>query len=172
MSEHRNDDNINLVQTHFDSVISWISGVFRNVYKEMRGLEWGRLYSAYHAKPYNPENIAANITKLYGDPYVRSKKGVFEYLLGGGTDPKLLELRVFEEPVKQAQFEKQTVLAERQSISNCPLCAVGNNQNKTKVYKYSDMDADHVTAWSRGGKTSPENCEMLCITHNRAKGNR
>jgi hypothetical protein len=172
MSEHRTDDNINPVKTHFDSVISWISGVFKNVYKEMRGLEWGRLYSTYHAKPYNPENMSANVTKLYGDPYVQSRKGIFEYLLGGGTDPKLLELRVFEEPVKRAQFEKQTVLAERQSISNCPLCAVGNNQNKTKIYKYSDMDADHVTAWSRGGKTSPENCEMLCITHNRAKGNR
>lgn len=172
MGEHRNDDNINPVKTHFDSVISWISGVFKNVYKEMRGLEWGRLYSTYHAKPYNPENISANVTKLYGDPYVQSRKGIFEYLLGGGTDPKLLELRVFEEPVKRAQFEKQTVLAERHGISNCPLCAVGNNQNKTKVYKYADMDADHVTAWSRGGKTSPENCEMLCITHNRAKGNR
>lgn len=172
MSEHRNDDNIAAVKAHFDSVISWISGVFKNVYKEMRGLEWGRLYNTYHSKPYNPENISANVTKLYGDHYVHNRKGIFEYLLGGGTDPKLLELRVFEEPVKRAQYEKQTALSEGQGISNCPLCAVGNNQNKTKTYKYSEMDADHVTAWSRGGKTSAENCEMLCITHNRAKGNR
>ena len=34
------------------------------------------------------------------------------------------------------------------------------------------MDADHVTAWSKGGVTELSNCEMLCITHNRAKGNR
>ena len=34
------------------------------------------------------------------------------------------------------------------------------------------MDADHVTAWSKGGSTDISNCEMLCITHNRAKGNK
>lgn len=32
------------------------------------------------------------------------------------------------------------------------------------------MDADHVTAWSNGGDTDLANCEMPCITHNRAKG--
>ena len=34
------------------------------------------------------------------------------------------------------------------------------------------MDADHVTAWSRGGDTDLDNCEMLCVPHNRAKGNK
>jgi hypothetical protein len=34
------------------------------------------------------------------------------------------------------------------------------------------MDADHVTAWSKGGATDLSNLTMLCITHNRAKGNK
>lgn len=33
-------------------------------------------------------------------------------------------------------------------------------------------DADHVTAWSRGGTMAIDNCQMLCKTHNRAKGNK
>ena len=70
------------------------------------------------------------------------------------------------------EYKRQTEAAEKQGISNCPLCALGNNANKTRIYKLSEMDADHVTAWSKGGSTSMENCEMLCKTHNRSKGNR
>ena len=62
--------------------------------------------------------------------------------------------------------------AEKKGVSNCPLCAVGHAANKTRIYKFSEMDADHVTAWTKGGATSAKNCQMLCKTHNRAKGNR
>lgn len=172
MSQHRNDTNIDHVKAHFDSVISWASAVFKNVESEMKGLEWGRLYNEYHSKAYNPDNLAESVKTLFGDPFVKNRKGIFEYLLGGSVDAKLLELRVFEEPVRRAQYAKQTTLAEAKGTSNCPLCAVGNAVNSKKLWKISEMDADHVTAWSRGGSTSAENCEMLCITHNRAKGNR
>lgn len=172
MSKHRNDKDVDHVKAHFDSVISWVSGVFKNVESEMKGLEWGRLYNEYHLKAYNPDNVAASVKILFGDPFVKNRKGIFEYLLGGSVDAKLLELRVFEEPTKRAQYEKQTTLAESKGTSNCPLCAVGNAVNAKKIWKISEMDADHVTAWSRGGSTTAENCEMLCITHNRAKGNR
>ncbi|WP_375650493.1 HNH endonuclease [Bartonella sp. OT172YNZD] len=57
-------------------------------------------------------------------------------------------------------------------ISNCPLCAISDNGNKNKIWKIADMDADHVTSWSKGGATDKANCEMLCKTHNRAKGNK
>ena len=40
------------------------------------------------------------------------------------------------------------------------------------IWKLEEMDADHVTAWSKGGETTIDNCQMLCKTHNRAKGNR
>lgn len=69
-------------------------------------------------------------------------------------------------------YARQTAAAKEQGISNCPLCALGNDSNRTRIYKIGEMDADHVTAWSRGGATSIENCQMLCKTHNRAKGNK
>ncbi len=172
MSQHRNDSDISGVKTYFDTVIAWISSVFNNVESEMRGLEWGRLYREHHLKGYNAENIANSVRALYGDPFVKSRKGIFEYLLGGSQDAKLLDLRVFEDSVKKVQYEKQLAKAETLEISNCSLCAVGHEVNKTKLWKFNEMDADHVTAWSRGGGTNPENCEMLCKTHNRSKGNR
>ena len=61
---------------------------------------------------------------------------------------------------------------KKKDVSNCPLCASGDDSNKRRVWKYAEMDADHVTAWSKGGKTDAKNCQMLCKTHNRAKGNR
>ena len=79
---------------------------------------------------------------------------------------------MFEESTKRAAYTRQTETAKEKGISNCPLCAIGDNANKTRIYKFSEMDADHVTAWSKGGATSIENCEMLCKTHNRAKGNK
>jgi hypothetical protein len=56
--------------------------------------------------------------------------------------------------------------------SNCPLCALEATANNTRIWALSEMDADHVTAWSRGGATDIANCQMLCKTHNRAKGNK
>jgi 5-methylcytosine-specific restriction endonuclease McrA len=172
MSKHRNDKNINEVKIYFNSVIDWIAGVFTSVEKEMCGLEWGRLYEEHHSKSYNPSEVETKVRKLYGDAYVKNRKGVFEYILGGSTDTKLLDVRVFDEAVKRSTYEKQISAAKRSGKSNCPLCAVGDNVNKTKVWNIADMDADHVTAWSKGGATSSSNCEMLCKTHNRAKGNR
>ena len=87
-------------------------------------------------------------------------------------DKKLLDVRVFDEATKKSTHAKQTANAEAKGISNCPLCAIGENSNKTKIWKLSEMDADHVTAWSKGGATDKNNCEMLCKTHNRAKGNK
>lgn len=97
---------------------------------------------------------------------------IFEYILSGCVDTKLLEVRVFDEAVKRAVYKKQTEKAEQEHISNCPLCALGSNANKNKIWPLKYMDTDHVTAWSKGGATTTENCEMLCITHNRSKGNR
>ena len=97
---------------------------------------------------------------------------MFEYILGGCVDTKLLEIRVFDEATKQTQYAIQTANAEREHISNCPLCAIGHDANKDKIWKISEMDADHVTAWSKGGTTDIKNCQILCKTHNRAKGNK
>jgi 5-methylcytosine-specific restriction endonuclease McrA len=172
MSQHRFDNNINELKNYFTSVIDWVSTVFIDVESEMRGLEWGRLYETYHKTPYNSKTVSDQIRKLYADPYIKNRKGVFEYILGGSTDTKLLEVRVFDEATKKSVYTKQKTEAEKKGISNCPLCAVGNNANKNKMWSLAEMDADHVSAWSKGGATDIKNCEMLCKTHNRAKGNR
>ena len=106
------------------------------------------------------------------DTDVTNHKGIFEYRLGGSQDTKLLAVRVFDDKVKKAVYGKQTQAAEAQGVSNCPLCAIGPDANKSRIYKLTEMDADHVSAWSKGGDSSAKNCQMLCTTHNRAKGNR
>lgn len=172
MSRHRYDKNITELKTYFNSVIDWVSGVFTDVESEMRGLEWGRLYEEYHKKAYDPKKVSVELKKLYADPYVKNRKGVFEYILGGSVDTKLLDVRVFDEATKKSVYTTQSVKAESKSESNCPLCALGHDANKTKIWKLPEMDADHVAAWSKGGVTEAKNCQMLCKTHNRAKGNR
>ena len=172
MSCHRFDKNITELKKYFNSVIDWVSSVFTDVESEMRGLEWGRLYEEYHKKPYNSVKVSAEVRKLYSDPYIENRKGIFEYILGGSVDTKLLEVRVFDEATKKAVYATQTAKAEAKGESNCPHCAIGPDANKSKIWKLGEMDADHVAAWSKGGKTASKNCQMLCITHNRAKANR
>jgi hypothetical protein len=166
MSRHRFDTNITELKTYFNSVIEWVSSVFKDVESEMRGLEWGQLYEKYHKEAYDPAKVSEEVQKLYGDPYVKNRKGIFEYILGGSVDTKLLDA------TKKSVCSKQTAEAETKGISNCSLCAIGHDANKSKIWKLAEMDADHVTAWSKGGATDSKNCQMLCKTHNRAKGNR
>lgn len=172
MSRHRNDDNINELKTYFNSVIDWITTVFRDVTKDMQGLEWGSLYELYHSHSYDPAEVSGQVRQLYSDPYVTNRRGIFEYILGGCQDPRLLDVRVFDKATKQSVYERQTREAEARGISNCPLCAIGDTTNKTRIWAFTEMEADHVTAWSKGGGSSADNCQMLCVTHNRAKGNR
>jgi len=172
MSRHRYDKNINELKKYFNSVIDWVSNVFTDVESEMCGLEWGRLYEQYHKKAYDPATMSAEVQKLYADPYVKNRKGIFEYILGGSVDTKLLEVRVFDEATKKAVYVTQTAKAKKKGKSNCSNCAIGHDANKSKIWNFVEMEADHVAAWSKGGKTTSKNCEMLCKTHNRAKGNR
>lgn len=172
MSAHRNEANIAHLKDYFNSVIDWASSVFTHVMPEMRGLEWGRLYELYHGQSYEPKKLGEDVSKLAADPFVTNRKGIFEYLLSGASEKKLLAIRIFDANTKRVAYNKQTLEAKNIGISNCPLCAIGENSNKNRIYKLEEMDADHVSAWSKGGDTSANNCQMLCTTHNRAKGNR
>lgn len=172
MSKHRHDTEITELASYFTSVIDWVSSVFQDVESEMKGLEWGKYYELYHKNSYNPADVSKKLKELYADYFVKNRKGVYEYILGGCTQPQLLDIRMFDEPTKKAVYSKQTAEAESKGISNCPLCAMGTDGNKTRIYKLTEMDADHVTAWSKGGSTDVSNCQMLCKTHNRAKGNK
>lgn len=172
MSQHRTDTNINELKTYFTSVIDWVSSVFTYNGSEMRGLAWGALYEKYHTQAYDPAAVDAKVQELLADSFVYDLKGIFEYILGGCADTKLLNIRVFDDRTKKVVYTKQTNKAKQQGKSNCPLCANGHAANKTKIWDIKDMDADHVQAWSNGGSTDERNCQMLCKTHNRSKGNR
>lgn len=172
MADHQNNENAEKLWEHFRNIIEWVQSVFPKYYREMKGLNWGQLYDKYHTNDYDPIEVAKLAQSLYDDEYIMNPKGIFEYILGGQKETKLLEVRIFEDSTKRSVYAKQTEKANSNGKSNCPLCAIGNNTNKTKIWSLTEMDADHVTAWSKGGATDKNNCEMLCSTHNRAKGNR
>lgn len=172
MANHRQDAGTEKeVENFFDAVIGWAESVFPEVYPEMRGLEWGRLYRKFKNNRYDPEKMKARVRELFADDAVTAKRGIFEFLLGGEEDYKLLKVRVFAKKVVSKVYRKQTEQAKAQGKSNCPLCADGLNANRTRIYAESEMEADHVKAWSNGGDSTEENCQMLCKTHNRSKGN-
>lgn len=172
MSSHRDDDNIDELKSYFDSVIDWVSSVFKDVEKEMQGLEWGQLYEKYHKNSYNPKKVSEKLKELYADFFVKNKKGIYEYILGGCKDKQLLNIRIFDDVVKKSVYPEQTSEAKKKGKSNCPLCAMGKDSNQKKIWKLEEMEADHVEAWSKGGLSDRKNCQMLCKTHNRAKGNK
>ena len=172
MSAHRNDKNINELKAYFNAVIDWVSTVFMDVLPEMRGLEWGRLYEQYHGKTYDPKKMSAEVQKLAADDYVTNRQGNLR------IPPRRLDRQEaagrtgVRRQDQAGRVQQADAAAQAKGKSNCPLCAVGDDANKGKIYKLAEMDADHVSAWSKGGESSAKNCQMLCITHNRAKGNR
>ncbi|MGI5831956.1 MAG: HNH endonuclease family protein [Thermoguttaceae bacterium] len=172
MAQHRGDDNIDELKNHFETVLDWINSIFDHTGPEVCGLDWGRFYTDYHQRPYAKAKVTERVNALLEDPQVTDKRGIFEYILDGETNTSLLNVRVFDEKTKRQVYNEQTKKAQTNQTSNCPLCAVGSGNNAKRVYKINEMEADHVTAWSKGGATTPDNCQMLCKTHNRAKGNR
>lgn len=172
MAAHRYDENIDELKNHFDTVIDWIDSVCDYTGKEMCGQEWGELYRKYHNNAYDKDAVTARIEELLDDPQVHAPRGVIEFVLGGEQDTRLLDIRVFDERTKKTVYNEQTKKAMAEGVSNCPYCAIGHDNNAKRIYKQKEMDADHVTAWSNGGATDASNCQMLCKTHNRAKGNK
>lgn len=172
MQLHRHDTDIQELKSHFNDVIGWAESIFHTLRPEMKGQPWGAFYNQYHLCAYDHNRVEEQVAQLMDDPYVTRKRGIYAYILGGCADSRLLEVRVFDEATKRSVYARQTKNAKEKGVSNCPLCAIGHDSNRTRIYKLSEMDADHVTAWSKGGKTNEKNCQMLCKTHNRAKGNK
>ena len=145
---------------------------FDDLYDEMQGLNWGELYERFHHLPLNHSELSVKVYELMHDDFVTNRRGIFEYVLGGCQDTKLLNVRLFDKPTMRKVYQEQTEKAKAEGLSNCPYCAEGHEANRHRIGKPEEMDADHVTAWSKGGATDISNCQMLCKTHNRAKGNR
>ncbi|EAM0277263.1 DUF262 domain-containing protein [Campylobacter upsaliensis] len=148
---------------YFAKVIDWVEMKFETYRKEMKGLEWGLFYNTYKDKPLDAKELESKIIELMQDDEVGSKKGVYAYVLSG--DEKHLSLRAFSESVKRAVYEKQGgVCANSDGHIKGVQCPHENER-----LELEQMEADHILAWSKGGKTEKENCQMLCRECNRKK---
>ena len=172
MRDHQHDANANELWLYFKGVIDWVESTFPKKRSQMRSVKWGPLFNLYKNVSLDPTKLEQRVAALMADVDVKSKRGIFEFVLGGEIDTKLIEVRVFDERTRLAAYGQQTAAANAAGSSNCPMCAGGNNSNRARIYEPSEMDADHVTAWSKGGVSDLANCQMLCIAHNRSKGNR
>lgn len=172
MADHINDADITEINDYFTTVIDWVGSVFTGVpHASMRGVAWNKLYEKFHHKSYQADVVTKRAAELLADPSVHDSKGVYEFILGGEVEKNLLNVRLFDQKTQKSVYAEQTARATAAGESNCSVCASVDNANKQRIYAFKEMEADHVTAWSKGGSSDQDNCEMLCMTHNRAKGN-
>ena len=153
MAAHQHDKTATALWSHFQSVINRAKAVFPKYRKPMQGVDWGWLYGDLTDESLDPERLEADVARLMIDDDVTKKAGIYAYLLTG--EEKHLNIRAFSDAMKQKTFERQNGI--------CGSCA--------KEFEMSEMDADHITPWSEGGKTIEQNCQMLCKHCNRRKSN-
>lgn len=151
MAAHQHDTSCNELWLYFQSVINWVKVLFPNYRKEMKGLDWGIYYNQHKDKNHDPATMEKQIVKLMEDDDVTKKSGIYEYLLDGKE--KHLSIRTFTMSMKRAAYERQKGI--------CPICG--------KHFAIDEMQADHITPWSKGGRTTADNCQMLCAEDNRRK---
>ena len=169
MAAHQHDTDANDLWIYFQNVINWAKTLFPTVRKGITdNQDWGTLYNKYHNNTYNSNTLESEIQKLVIDDDVEKNAGIIEYLLSDKTKENCLQIRAFTEAMKQSVYEKQTNDAKANNTSNCPLCA---EKGIDKIYKYEEMEGDHIKPWSKGGHTEKDNLQMLCIDCNRAKSN-
>lgn len=174
MSQNRNNSDISEVKNYFDTIIDWAKVMFTDSSRSSLKLQkWNKLFEKYHNKHYDIAELNNKIQKLFEDDSINNPKGIYEYVLDGCRDTKLLDIRLFKKNIKEPVYERQTNYAREHNCSNCPDCAqCGDATRNKKIYNFDEMEADHVSAWSRGGSTTIENCQMLCKYHNGLKGNK
>ena len=160
MNAHQFDSNDNDLWLYFTAVINWIKLLFPKYRKEMKSIDWGKLYNTYHTNQYDADELEKTVFKLMSDSEVENKRGIYEYVFD--NDIKHLSLRQFDDNIKRSVYEKQGGI--------CPMCK--NTQNENKVWEFEEMEGDHDIPWSRGGQTTEQNCVMLCRKHNREKSDK
>lgn len=153
MAKHQHDKNANSLWLYFQAVVSWINVIFPRYRREMKGIAWGSLYNAHKDDNLDPATLETLTARLMADDEVTKKKGVYEYLLT--KDEKHLSIRSFTDSSKRTLYERQKGI--------CSACK-GN-------FEIVQMEADHITPWSQGGKTELDNGQMLCRDCNRRKSN-
>jgi HNH endonuclease domain protein len=159
MMKHQHDPKAQDLWDYFQRVIEWVERLFPTYRKEMKGLPWGIYYNRYHKNTYDPIALEQEIATLMADEDVTKKSGIYKYVLEkaiGNDDPSVLGIRAFSDSQKRTIYEQQGGV--------CPHCG--------KKYEYEEMEGDHITPWSKGGKTELENLQMLCQACNRRKSSK
>ena len=156
MSSHQHDSDDSELRLYYTNVINWVKIIFPEYRKEMKGIHWGLLYNDFKDQKFDKAALEIKIKELMKDEDVTKKTGVYYYVITG--DEKFLSVRAFTPNQRREAYERQ------QGI--CPQCGSEHH------YELEEMEADHITPWSQGGKTSAENCQMLCKTHNRRKSDK
>lgn len=151
MAKHQHDSDAGELWYYFQQVISWIRKTFANYRKEMVNVNWGDLYNKFKAKKINVKKLEEEITRLMQDEDVTKKSGIYPYVLTG--EERFLSIRAFNEKMKRESYERQKGI--------CIICG--------DYFALEEMEADHVKPWHEGGKTTVENCQMLCKQDNRTK---
>lgn len=156
MTAHQNDSDADELWQYFQDVIHWVEKIFPVYYPDMKGLDWCHLYNTYNKNKYNSSLMISETKALHEDDEVQKTKGIYEYLLCKSFDPyagRLLNLRAFEKRDKLSAYSKQNGI--------CPICKMH--------FEFEEMEGDHIKPWSKGGRTIPENCQMLCRDCNSKK---
>ncbi len=169
MAQHQHDIDASELKDYFQKVIDWVKDIFPKPKKnEMEGLDWGIFYNKHSKNTYDRDQIAKDVDRLQKDKDVTKKRGIFEYLLDG--DERHLSIRTFDEDERLEVYTRQDGM--------CPMCQrdgrskVDATHDKSNAHwELDEMEADHIVPWSKGGKTTVDNCQMLCRLHNGMKSN-
>ena len=156
MGIHQGDDEATELWIHFQKVVNWVETIFPTYRKEMKGLDWGRLYTEYGEHKYNPARLDKEVKELMSDKDIQRHSGIYEFLLSDRTLFEKLNLRTFDPDDMRVAYENQKGV--------CPICR--------GRFTFEEMRGDHIKPWSKGGKTVPENLQMLCADCNARKSDK
>ena len=154
MGRHQHNPDAKELWEYFQKVIDWVKKTFIETRPAMKSVNWGDLYNKYKDKDIAPTKVEEEVAKLMRDDEVQNNSGIYPYILS--RDEKHLNIRTFTDDMKQTAYEKQSGI--------CVSCK--------KHCEFSEMEGDHITPWSKGGETIPENCQMLCKECNRRKSSK
>lgn len=154
MARHQHDPNANELWLYFQAVMAWVQATYPTYRKEMKGVPWGELYNQFKDRPLDSKKLDSEVARLMADEDVERKRGIYSYLLDGKE--RHLSIRAFSPAMRREAYERQGGV--------CSACR--------KHFELEAMEADHITPWHEGGKTTALNCQMLCIEDNRRKGGR
>jgi len=153
MGRNQSKPNANELWLYFQSVINWVKATFPEYRREMKGIAWGELYNVHKEDELDPAKLEEEVAQFMSDDDVTNKKGIYSYVLN--REERHLNIRVFTANQKREAYEKQKGI--------CPDCA------EQKRWDIKEMEGDHITPWHLGGKTVADNCQLLCMEHNRRK---